>query len=181
MRFEHGEAMGDAHKHTAALTAEKDALAAKRNQDNAHAKAVIGRLQAEADALEQTNSNLERQLNEMAKGFKHETGRMRSEWTQQVSRLSQTAEQQRKELNHEVQRLRTVQEDVLAQKGASTLTGEARRLLFYESMKAKSTQPLRPNDSMTWRGQEQPMPRPTSPAALVARLEQLKAEVDTTS
>lgn len=177
LRFQHNEERTAAEKAYAELLAEKEALEARRAKENALSKKVVTRLQAEVDALSQTNSNMERQLRETKRTFSEETVTMRSQWTSQVSKLSQTSEQQRQDLNREVQRLRSVQEQVLATKGAEALSGEARRMLFYESLKTKSTQPLQPAQTISWRGQEQPLPPPTSPQELAARIEKMRAEM----
>ena len=72
-------------------------------------------------------------------------------WQAEISRQ---AEQQRKDLNKEVDRLRKVQQDALSGGGGGAPKGEQRAALFYESMKARDP---KQQSSMSWRGVDEKM------------------------
>ena len=151
IRLSHAEELAAALKAHEQEKAAKEALEKKLASSEAMAQKTISRLRSEVDALAQTNGVMERHLREAGKTFTDEQSALKSQWTAQVARLSQQAEDERKALGREVSRLRHVQEHVLDVGGRGALTGDARRLLFYESMKSK--QLLQPDGSLSWRGQ----------------------------
>lgn len=113
------------------------------------------RLRAEIDARDRALHATRRELQETAQLSRRELEQREATWQAQLKARDQSARGVRNELSHEVQRLRDVQENVL-QKAGCLPGGEARQLLFYESLKSRTP---RHDTSLTWRGQtERPAP-----------------------
>ena len=153
VRKQHAEALTSAHDAYDAERMKREALEQRLAKSEARASKTIERLQGEVEALAQSNANAERHLRESARNFSDEQRQLKTEWTTQVAQLAQRAKDERSSLGREVRRLRQVQESVLEVGGRDALTGDARRLLFYESMKSKAL--LQPDSTLTWRGQQE--------------------------
>ena len=165
LRFEHERQMTSARMALDAERVARETAERKLALTEAGAKRRIDRLEADVEALSQTARSKERQLMESSSKFAEETGQLKSEFTDQVAAMSRKAEKQRKAMGMEVQRLRDLQDTVLQRPGREALTREAggveaRRLLFYESMKSRAL--LQPQSTISWRGQQE---RPRSSRA----------------
>ena len=159
MGIEHEQAVDIMQKRLDSEREEREKLQAKFDEAQASSKKTIGTLEGQVAELIATVANLHRQQRESSKKFIEEQGDLKAQWASQVNRLNEKREVERQTLGSEVTRLRAVQEQVLAYEGKSALPGgEARRLLFYESMKAKgrpATAALQPDSSISWRGQSE--------------------------
>jgi hypothetical protein len=152
MRFEHADQVDRLERRLAEETAAKEKLQRRFDEFEATTSVTTERLQHEAEALAQAHTKTERELQRSRQSYLQQTGDLRSACTATMARLAQERENERQAMKGEVHRLRRVQQSVLDQAGADALPGgEARRLLYFESMKAKAL--VQPDPSISWRGQ----------------------------
>lgn len=117
----------------------------------------ISELEAHVRRLEHEQAQLSHTHVATLQQHKEQTTALHDDYRGQLSGLRQQRAVEKRSLSHEVRRLRHVQETVLEKAGAHALSRagvggpEARRLLYYESLKSKVV--LQPDPTLTWRGQ----------------------------
>lgn len=112
----------------------------------------IARLRQELVDLQDVHASTLTNLAEMARQAARETDRDKAQADAKLRAAIALEQQTRTALGTEVRRLRDVQDTVLSLAGALP-GGEARRYLFYESMKSRKV--LQPESTTSWRGQHE--------------------------